>query len=335
MPSHHSSSSHSSHSHSSHSSHSSYRSSSSRSSSSRSYSSSSHRPSSHSSSSHSSVSRSSSSGVTTRRTPPPRPRRNQPGGYQRNDRRQFQCRTHDYVYYPVAWTFGSMTYQPGYYDEEGNHYDSVAIKDEETICKCEYCGSLVKIKWDGGTLPNCEHCGAPLSVQVRDEGSAQTVAASTAGYNGTRSSGGANGLKIALIAIACFLGLGFCGAILDSDDDDRVDVFENGYESGYDDDSYGGESLSDSIYVDEIGRTCYLDGEDYYDEETGCWFYLNTDVEPPVWQYWYDGISSDYGDYGWMEYDEPEGRWYIQDENGDWIVLPGGYDTSYLWYIRD
>ena len=57
----------------------------------------------------------------------------------------------------------------------------------------------------------------------------------------------------------------------------------------------------DSIYVPEIRRDCAYDAksDNYYDKETDCYFWLNNDVTPPIWQYWYEGISSDYGDYGW------------------------------------
>ena len=45
----------------------------------------------------------------------------------------------------------------------------------------------------------------------------------------------------------------------------------------------------------------------------------------------YEGISSDYGDYGWMEHDS-EG-WWIEASEGNWIPLPSSYDSSGLWYI--
>ncbi|MCR5676220.1 MAG: hypothetical protein K6G16_10980 [Lachnospiraceae bacterium] len=322
-PSHHSSSSHSSHSHSSHSSHSSSRSSSRSYSSSRS--SSSRGPSSHSSSSHSSSSSRSSSGSTYHA---PRPRRNQPSGYSRNDHRQFQCRTHDYVYYPIPWTVGTTTYQAGYYDEDGNHYDSVAIKNEETICKCEYCESLTKIKWDGGTLPNCEHCGAPLSVQVKDEGAAGSGSDVTS-RNETSSLSDNKGGIIGFIIAFLFVFFA-CGSLLDDDDEYADSSYDNGtyVESAQ-------TSLPSSYYAAPIGRECYLDGEDYHDETTGCWFYFNEEVDPPVWQYWFEGISDNYGDYGWMEYDDAEAQWYIQDKKGKWIVLPAEYSTSNLWHFDD
>ena len=71
----------------------------------------------------------------------------------------------------------------------------------------------------------------------------------------------------------------------------------------------------------------------YYDKETDCWLWQNTDVTPAVWQYWFEGISSDYGDYGWMEWDDSEKTWYIEASEGNWIALPAKYDTGRLWHI--
>ena len=54
-------------------------------------------------------------------------------------------------------------------------------------------------------------------------------------------------------------------------------------------------------------------------------------MTPNVWQYWAEGISSDYGDYGWMEHDED--GWFIEADQGVWIEVPAWYDTSRLWYF--
>ena len=73
------------------------------------------------------------------------------------------------------------------------------------------------------------------------------------------------------------------------------------------------------------------DSESYYDPGSECWVWYNTDVSPNVWQYWVEGISSDYGDYGWMEHDET--GWYIEADQGVWTEVPAWYDTSGLWYF--
>ena len=95
------------------------------------------------------------------------------------------------------------------------------------------------------------------------------------------------------------------------------------------------KDFPDTIYVDAIGRECsWHSSGNYYDPVTDCYFWLNDTVSPPIWQYWYEGISSDYGDYGWMEYDFKEKRWYIEASKGNWIVLPDKYDQSKLWHMQ-
>ena len=95
------------------------------------------------------------------------------------------------------------------------------------------------------------------------------------------------------------------------------------------------EEHGSSIYVEELGRSCYWhESGNYYDSGTDCYFWLNTNVNPPVCQYWYEGISSDFGDYRWMEYDYDEKCWYIETSKGKWEVLPDGYDTSNLWHMK-
>lgn len=75
------------------------------------------------------------------------------------------------------------------------------------------------------------------------------------------------------------------------------------------------------------------DGEQsYYDEDSKLWLWYNTDVKPPLWQYWYEPISGDYGKYGWMEYRNE--TWYIESSQGRWIEVPEKYDTSPLWHIE-
>ena len=102
----------------------------------------------------------------------------------------------------------------------------------------------------------------------------------------------------------------------------------------------------DTIYLSETGPQTYAvssspadkelvwdeSADSFYDQETDCWLWYNTDVEPPLWQYWYEGISSDFGDYGWMEHDSD--GWFIEASYGNWIELPEEYDTGSLWYIE-
>jgi hypothetical protein len=100
------------------------------------------------------------------------------------------------------------------------------------------------------------------------------------------------------------------------------------------------------LYLDEIDEHSYRvvsEDEDpekrlewdedfcgYYDDRSDG--YVWYDVNRKKWEFWFNGISSDYKDYGWMVY-KPEG-WRIQRDYVDWIKLPEKYDRSKLWYIE-
>ncbi len=100
--------------------------------------------------------------------------------------------------------------------------------------------------------------------------------------------------------------------------------------------AYEETAVQDSYYVKSIGRYCDWDDEMecYYDPETDCYFWYNDTTKTHTWQYWYEDISSDYGDYGWMEWDSSEQQWYIEVSDGEFIELPSKYDTSNLWHVE-
>ena len=91
----------------------------------------------------------------------------------------------------------------------------------------------------------------------------------------------------------------------------------------------------DSIYVEPLKRSVKWSEqyECYYDQPTDSYFFKNTEVSPAIWQYWFEGISSDYGDFGWMEWDVPEQRWYVQIGEYDWEPLPESKYTSSMWHF--
>ncbi len=302
--------------------------------------SSSHHSSSHSSSrSHSSHSSShhSSSGSYVRSsyrrsTPVHRTRKSQPYGWNsalHGAVGHFYGAAHDYDYYPQGWTASDGQYfEEGYYDENGRHYDNMIMAGSETMLKCEYCGSRMVYKWKEGDIPVCDKCGATLRIDITDK--------EKVSYSGSGSDRGfkevmsgipligkvAIGVFIACLMLPFFVIAAALFATATSHDSFSTTRYETA-------------SSMNSIYVDEIGRTCYRDGEDWYDSQTECWFYYNDEVSPYQWQYWYEGISSDYGDYGWMEYDMGEGAWYIEADKGKWVHLPADYDTSKLWHMTD
>lgn len=334
-PSKHSSSSHSS----------SYKRSSSRSSSS-------HRPSSHSRSSHSSsYSRRSSGGYhsKTSTTRTARTRHNQPSGYTGKDTRRHYGRVHDYVYYPTSWVDSTtgISYKKGYYDEEGTHYDYVAFKKNEsyeTMLTCDYCGTEIKAKWTTGVTPQCPNCGAALQEVMMhtavDEEAPETVSYGNSGGMSPR------GKRAVIAALVIFLLLPFANSLL------TLPLRAIGLLSNTVQKKFGNantttitttvveeddiKTSNSSIYINEIGRTCYWDTEteSYYDPTTDCYFWYDKEIDPPQWHYWYEAISSDYGEYGWMEYDASKGKWYIEVSDENWVELPDSYDTSNLWHTE-
>ena len=84
-------------------------------------------------------------------------------------------RRHDYVYYPESWVDQSTgtSYAKGYYDENGQYYDSVAFqkdgKYENVVCSCPYCGqnTVLNLTAEDAAARNlqCPHCGGPMEIQ--------------------------------------------------------------------------------------------------------------------------------------------------------------------------
>lgn len=299
---------------------------------------------------------------------PFRGRFKQPTGYTRNTPGYqapvtYHCRKHDYVYYAFGWTDGGTgtVYRPGYYDENGKYYSDIAMKDKSSgmlTMKCEYCDSVVKTKWTEGVQPSCPNCGAGLKIVQSDDllsGYKESSALSTQTEKkkwhpvlmtlmGLLLLGGMINKEPIIIFLAAAIliitappvarhlsrkaviwscvGIVAISAMLTSlapDGESKVNI----------------PSSDNGIYVEALDRSCqwYDDFDSYYDQETDCYFVYNN--ASGTWQYWYEGISSDYGDYGWMEYDEAEQQWYIEASNGNWVKLPGKYETSRLWHISD
>ncbi|MCR5803843.1 MAG: hypothetical protein K6G47_06235 [Clostridia bacterium] len=101
-------------------------------------------------------------------TPPLRPRKDQPTGFHGNKPSLFlRSVNHDYLYYPMEWVdkeTGKL-YKKGYYDENGEYYESVVIQKDkhyETTVACSFCGTEIRLSWEEGDLPSCPNCGAAL-----------------------------------------------------------------------------------------------------------------------------------------------------------------------------
>lgn len=244
------------------------------------------------------------------------------------------------------------TYRKGYYDEDGNYYSDMAIKNEKTgnyqvYTQCEYCGTQKIVNWKEGETLTCDACGAPLNVKniPKDEDADETMTTSAASDSSTRSK-----FRTYLLVIIILVVLANVLPALMNRTASRV------YESYlYDDEetySYSEEDNTEiwgaTVYLKETedGRYTIADSSDYdkymywdssvdsyYDYTTGSYVWYNTYVSPNLWQYWFDGISTDYEDagYGWMEYEN--GTWYMETDEGEWTDITDQYDTSELWHI--
>lgn len=242
-------------------------------------------------------------------------------------------------YFPFLWyDLNNNRHEPGYYDmETGEKVNEDAVEKNgkfETLYKCSYCGTETKVVWESGQKPVCPACGAPLEM-TPPEAKDNVQNASTGKKVLNKKTG--TGCFIIVLLIYVFLMMRSCvGSIFPKSE-------PVSYPSEYSDVVLPAPEMidepantpEDSIYVDALERYCYWNDEyeSYYDKRTDCYFYYNRDLAVPVWQYWFEGISSDYGDYGWMEYDEKEGKWYIETGNNNWVVLPDRYDFSDLWHF--
>lgn len=240
---------------------------------------------------------------------------------------RYRFANHDYDYYPNGWTASDgRVFEEGYYDENGQHYSNVVAVGASTMLKCAYCGSHMVYTWKEGALPTCEKCGAQLQADITDQ--KQPEGADYDGGYGNSYSGTSSGKPWQKIFVGFILAVTIISAI--------GILFPGKQSRNAEETSRSATgSTKTSVFVREIGRTCYMDGEDWYDSTTRCWFWFNDEEAPAQWQYWYEEISSDYGDYGWMEYDKAEDAWYIEATDGNWVQLPSGYDTSGLWHMED
>lgn len=270
-------------------------------------------------------------------------------------------RRHSYAYYPLAWTDADTGahYESGYYDENGRRYDNVAFEEngryKGVVCHCPYCGQDAILDLGVGDVAahslNCQHCGGPMEIRSELDAIVGRAPENTHVYASEASLTNAfpkkkkrRGWLIALLALAALYGIGKYEQLRAPEPSaSPLQQFSSSASGGYASVSHSFlylERQSDGVYrvvTDAIRADRLLvydrDADSYYDEASDCWLWYNTDVSPAVWQYWYEGISSDYGDCGWMEHEET--GWYIEASAGNWIPLPERYDRSGLWWIEN
>ena len=288
-----------------------------------------------------------------------RPLMNQPSGYSGATTKHY-CRHHNYTHYSMSWDDpqSGKHYDAGYYDENGNYYSDIAFrrdnKYQNVVAVCPYCSNRVHLDWEKGMELKCQSCGAPMEIETALDEYTQDPAYTnnTMGkYSDSSQKKPISSTTIAVIAVLIFIfsplfsiGSAIIGLITTA-------IFESASLS-----SSSSSSDSYTSNIDIYGTTLYLNykgdstyellssstddytkkltwdykSEGYYDAQTECWIWYNTEVVPNLWQYWYEGISSAYPDYGWMEY-EPTG-WYIEVSDGNWQKYDG--DTSRLWHLE-
>lgn len=272
-------------------------------------------------------------------------------------------RLHDYVFYPSAWTDESTgtSYESGYYDENGQYYPNVSFAKngqyENVVCHCAFCDqdTILNPTAEDVSARNlhCPNCGAPM--EIRSELDEYRSASDYSSAFSAQSRRKSRKWIIPLVILLILAGLVGYGRKLLRDEAARNGTAA-GTQTGTQTESF---RITEDDYVSDVdlfGSTLHLsassdqgytvsrssadkdlvwdqDAESYYDKSTDCWVWYNTEVDPAVWQYWYEGISSDFGDYGWMEHDED--GWFIERSYGNWIELPDTYDAGRLWFIEE
>ncbi len=292
---------------------------------------------------------------------PSRPRINQPTGYRPSGHggpgpRYVYGRRHDYIYYPIAWIDSSTgtRYDKGYYDENGTHYDDVSFqtdgKYKNVLCHCPYCEQDTVLDLSAGDIQarklQCPNCGGNMEIRSELDDAAQGTNAYAGAVPDTAAAEAQASRKRGcliriLIAFAIVAALNIYGSHLLREQQPEpvpISVSQGSYTDYNQRDtlwlvrSGSGYTVSDSAAGADKALAWDAESESFYDPETEYWLWYNTEVDPPVWQYWIEGISSNYGEYGWMEHDED--GWFIETSWGNWIELPPEYDASGLWYIE-
>lgn len=230
--------------------------------------------------------------------------------------------------------FSSSSYEDrGFFEKE---------KDEPKKARfiCEFCDSRLEEIWEEGYHPVCKNCGAQMTKQVREDAESGSILQTEDVVSPVKRF-----LKKKLLAIPVLVllaglfpqfmfGLQACviqDALSDreeyvAEEETNLKIYGTDiYLDMTDDDTY---RICDSYEESEKHIIWDYNIRAYYDEESDCYLWYNTDVSPNVWQYWYDDIAGD-DYYGWMEF--YDGKWYIEVSDTEWREYTK--DTSNLWHI--
>lgn len=266
-----------------------------------------------------------------------------------------QCKNHDYMYYSESWqdeTTGTF-YPKGYYDEDGKYYDgdSIAFKKPdgsyEAHYQCEFCGTELEANWKEGFYPTCKNCGAEMNktpVYIDEIVNIKNSADSTKAFGIVGKILGVYLISAVIIPLIFMMIIPLIYLFVFRTANEEVSQYTNTTETVEQETNL--QIYGNDIYLDEISHNTYrictqqddyekhitwdYGAESYYDYESDCYLWYNTDVSPNLWQYWYEDIAgSNY--YGWMECEGD--MWYIEVSDTEWEKYEG--DTSQLWHIEN
>jgi len=209
------------------------------------------------------------------------------------------------------------------------------IVDSEMLFVCEYCNTEIKAAWNEGQKPLCPNCNAQMTEGcfvedelVRNDFDKYYSSDATKRYRKLLKI--FETTKTITLIVVMFMVIAVATAVYQSHITNRNQTISSSNTENNQD--------KDSLYIEALGRTCYWvnEYESYYDPVTDCYFWYNNKIDHPDWQYWYEGISSKYDGYGWMEYDYIEEQWYIETSNGKWEKLSENIaksNTIRLWHM--
>ncbi len=263
-----------------------------------------------------------------------------------------------------------VSYRKGYYDENGTYYDadSIVFKKPdgsyEAHYVCEYCGTELEANWKEGFYPTCKNCGAEMNKtpvymdEIVNIGTGEDSYTSYSdpeerGSNISRSvrksllAGLAWPIVLMIVMFAMMANIDrAAGTTFERVIDTVTDPVQEYEYDPVEETETNLEIYGTDIFLDEIAPDIYriCDEEEdyekhltwdygarsYYDYDSDCYLWYNTDVSPNLWQYWYDDIAGD-NYYGWMECEGED--WYIEVSDTDWELYEG--DTDGLWHIEN
>lgn len=274
----------------------------------------------------------------------------------------------------VEYKAGYYDEDGNFYEDVVFSKQGVVSDSTTAVCKCDYCGMEDSRPWPDREKP-CIHCGGTMHLvsQIDALVDDENDSSDSYSYDDSYSRGKSSASSAIYLLIVGMLFFSLFSGIIDTYHENQRETYyspssfqsnsfdSKDYSDNYSDsysNSYNIPTLGDYMFLKEEGKGFVLTDEadykdnfenggykhlsldsdgNYYDASTDMYVWLNQDIDPPQFQYWLEGLSSEYGDYGWMEYDSIEECWYIETSNENWEKLD---DATYeefqdrLWHIE-